>query len=339
MALSPDSEPIVQSSSSVERELVSSLAWLVRLRWLAAFSVLLGTWLATQLLAIQLPATALYLLGLGLLAYNAILWWVLRRLRSAASASRTAYQWLARVQIGMDWLATAVLVYLTGGIESPAIVFFLFHIIISSLLLPHDRAFLYVALAPGFVAGIAILEYREALPHIYLFEPSRYADPTYAVATSVFFAAACYVTAYLSMTISRRLRRREDQLAALYRGARATTSTLDLPQVLDRLAEATAKALGCKAAAIRLLDATGSHLEMKGAYGLSDEYKDKAPIEVARARLDQDALSGTSVLVSHASQEDRLRYPDKIAAEGIHSILFSPLMGKTGPIGVLRAYG
>ncbi len=338
MDLKPAPESIVRGSTSVERELVSSLSWLIRLRWLAVIGVLLGTWFATSVLSLPLPALALYLLGTAILGYNALFYWVLHRLRSASHTSRLAFQRFARLQIGLDWLATALLVYFTGGIESPVLVFFLFHIIISSMLLPHDRGFLYVALAPCLVAGIAIQEYRGVLPHIHVLEPSRYDDLIYVSAILIFFTAACYVIAYLSMTISRRLRRREDQLAALYRGAQATTSTLELPQVLDRLAEATAKALGCKAVAIRLLDSSGSRLEMMGSYGLSDAYKDKAPIQVARAPIDQDALSGNTVLVSDATHDDRLRYPDKIAAEGIHTLLCSPLMGKTGPIGVLRAY-
>jgi signal transduction histidine kinase len=78
---------------------------------------------------------------------------------------------------------------------------------------------------------------------------------------------------------------------------------------------------------------------MEGSYGLSEAYRDKAPIEVARARLDQEALSGKVVLVRDTAADARLRYPDKVAAEGIHTILSAPLIGKTGPIGVLRAYG
>jgi signal transduction histidine kinase len=77
---------------------------------------------------------------------------------------------------------------------------------------------------------------------------------------------------------------------------------------------------------------------MAGSYGLSEEYRDKAPIEVARAPLDRRVLLGEMVLVSEATQEDRLRYPDRVAAEGIHSILVAPLIGKTGTIGLLRAY-
>ena len=338
MDLKPAPESIARGSTSVERELVSSLSWLIRLRWLAVIGVLLGTRFATSVLSIPLPTLALYLLGTVILAYNALFYWVLHRLRSASHTSRLAFQRFARLQIGLDWLAMALLVYFTGGIESPLLVFFLFHIIISSMLLPHDRGFLYVALAPCLVAGIAIQEYRGVLPHPHVLEPSRYDNLTYVGAILIFFTVACYVTAYLSMTISRRLRRREDQLAALYRGAQATTSTLELPQVLDRLAEATAKALGCKAVAIRLLDSSGSRLEMMGSYGLSDAYKDKAAIEVARAPIDQDVLSGNTVLVSDTTHDDRLRYPDKFAAEGIHTLLCSPLIGKTGPIGVLRAY-
>ena len=90
---------------------------------------------------------------------------------------------------------------------------------------------------------------------------------------------------------------------------------------------------------IRLLDKTGSHLEVAGAYGLSEAYRDKEPILVARARIDQEALSGKTVLVSDVTHDERFRYPGKIAAEGIYAILSTPLIGKQRSIGVLRAYG
>jgi signal transduction histidine kinase len=108
--------------------------------------------------------------------------------------------------------------------------------------------------------------------------------------------------------------------------------------VLERLVEETTRSLHCQAAAIRLLDKTGSYLQMATAHGLSEEYRDKAPIEVARAPIDQEALSGRTVLIPDAAREERFRYPAKVAAEGIRTVLSAPLIGKTGPIGVLRAY-
>jgi signal transduction histidine kinase len=335
-----------QQGSQSELELVHSLSWLIKLRWLAGGGVLLGTFLVSSVSKLHVPSAALYLLGVGLLAYNVLLWGALRRL-NAGSTPIATYQWFARSQIGLDWLATALLAHFTGGIASPALFFFPFHIIIAALLLPHDRGFLYVALAPILVGALALLEYQGVLSHYPLYGDARFGgvafylrdDFLYIVGVWTFFSAACYITAYLSMAISRRVRRGEDQLAALYRNLQVTTGTLDLSEVLDRLAEATAMALRCRGAAIRLLDRSGSHLEMAGSFGLSEEYRDKAPIEVARARIDQETLSGKTVLVADAAHDDRLRYPDKVAAEGIHSILTAPLLGKTGPIGVLRAYG
>ncbi len=334
--MSPDAP---RSDAMAEQELVSSLSWLLSLRWLAGLGVLAATWFSATVLHAHVQAPSLCGLGVAILLYNTLLWWVLRRLNRSPACPSGVYQWFARLQIGLDWVATALLIHFAGGIESPALFLFLFHIIIASLLLPHDRGFLYVALAPLLVGGVAWLEYWGVWQHVPVFEPPRYDNPLYLVAEWSFFTAACYITAYFAMSISRRLRRRENELAALYQSVQATTSTLDLPQVLDRLAEATTQALGCKGAVIRLLDKTGSYLEVVASYGVSQDYLDKAPIEVARARIDQEALSGKTVLVADATHDPRLRYPEKVAAEGIHAILSAPLIGKRGPIGVLRAYG
>lgn len=334
------STPLPQSSTLAEEELVASLSWLIAIRWVAGIGVLLGTGLSAAVFDLNIPTIPLYLLGLGLLVYNALLWWVLSRFDVLLTdLAIVHYQWFARLQIGLDWIVMTLLIHFSGGIESPAIFYFLFHITIASLLLPHDRGFLYVTLAPVLVGGVAFLEYQGVWPHIDVFKPTRYDNPLYIAGVLFFFGTASYIMTYFSMTISRRLRRREHELVGLYKSVRASTLTLDLPEVLNRLAEATAQALECKGVAIRLLDKTGSHLEMVAAYGLSEAYLDKSPIEVARARIDQQALSGKTVLVPDATHDPRLRYPDKVAAEGIHAILSAPLSGKRGAIGVLRAYG
>lgn len=325
-------------SAIAEQELVNSLAWLIKLRWLAGIGALLVTWVAANSLQIGLPAFSLYVIGMGLLAYNALLWGGLRWLNAKGPPAIAVYQWLGRLQIGLDWLAMILLVHFSGGLESPALFYFLFHIPIASLLLPHDKGFLYVTLAPLLVGGLALLEYLGVLPHYCLFSSPPCGDLRYTVGVLFFFTTAAYMMAYISMTISRRLRRREDELTGLYNSVQATTSTLDLNEVLHRLVEATANTIACKGAAIRLLDESGRYLELVESCGLSEAYQDKAPIEVALAQIDQEALSGKTVLVADTRSETRLRYPEKVAAEGIRAILSTPLIGKRGPIGVLRAY-
>ena len=324
--------------SVAEQELINSLGWLIRMRWLAGGAVLAATAVVTHVLHLQVPEGAAYLVAFVILAYNVLLRITLAHIDARWPHVALAYQWFARVQIGLDWAAMAVLINLSGGIESPAIIFFLFHITIASLLLPHDKAFLYVALAPVLVGTIAFFEARGLLHHVSLVAPPHYRDPVYVSEVLVFFTSASYVMAYLAMSISRRLRRREAEIAGLYESVRATTSTLELSAVLDRLSEATAHVLGCQGAAIRLLDPGGSQLVVAASHGLSEAFT-SAALELSRSAIDREVLTGNKVLFIDALADPRIVYPDANRREGIRTILVVPLVGKAGAIGVLRAYG
>jgi signal transduction histidine kinase len=321
-----------------ERELVRSLGWLIRLRWFAAAAVLAVT--PVSMVATRIPPQPLLAVGLALLAYNALFHAGLQRLDRSPSRSLSAYRWFAWTQVSLDWASVAILIHFSGGIDSPAVLFFLFHIAIAFLLFPHERGFVYVGLAPLLVGGVAFLEYRGIIRHVPLLEPTRHQNVPYILLTVFFFTCAAYVMAYLSISISRRLRRRENEIAGLYRSLRASTSTLDLQEVLDRLTEATAQVLGCKGASIRLLDNTERQLEVATIHGLSEDYRERGPIELHSAVIDREAMSArTTVLIPDAPNDSRTRYPEKVRAEGIKAMLSAPLMGKHGPIGVLRAYG
>lgn len=325
--------------SLVEQELMNSLGWLISLRWLAGASVLVATAIATTLLRVELPARPLYAIGAGILVYNAALWWAQRWLRRADPDDAMTSVWFTRIQIGLDWMALLVLMAHSGGIESPAIIFFFFHITIASLLLPHEHGFLYVAAAPALVAGEAVLEYAGVLAHVAIVQPARYRDPLYVSAVIVFFTVACYVMAYSCMAIARRLRRRESELGGLYNGVRDVTSTLEINAVLDRIVEAAARVLMCRAAAIRLIDQARSQVEFAASWGLSEAYRDEVPDEYAKSTLDQDTLKDGVVHVKSVATDPRVWHPDLVQDEGIASMLSVSIAGRTGPLGVLRAYG
>ncbi len=325
--------------SVVEQELVNSLGWLISLRWLAGLAVLAATFLATRILRLPLPAGPLFGTGVGILGYNVVLLWALTWLRRSAPNGQPAFELFARIQIGLDWVAMAGLIAMSGGVESPAIIFFLFHITIASLLLPHRHGFLYVAAAPLLVALIALFQYLEWLPHVALIQPARYDDPLFVGFMLVFFTVACYVMAYCCMAIARRLRRRETELGGLYDGVRDITSTLDITAVLDRIVEAAARVLGCRAAAIRLIDASRSQVEFAASWGLSEAYRGEVPEEYAKSVLDQDTLRELVVNVRDVFSDPRIWHPELVRDEGIATMLSVAILGRSGPMGVLRAYG
>jgi signal transduction histidine kinase len=201
--------------SVAQEALVNSLGWLIRMRALAAGAVIVATAVAVRGFGLPVPERDGYAAGFAIFAYNLVFRLALRRLRTRCLGNPVACEWFARVQMAFDWAAMAVVLHLSGGIESPALVFFLFHIAIASLLLPHDRAFLYVTLAPILVVVIASLEGSGLLRHVGLFGGARFTDPVYIAAVLAFFTSASYVMAYLAMSIARRLRRREREIEQL----------------------------------------------------------------------------------------------------------------------------
>lgn len=326
-------------ASLVELELVHSLDWLISLRWFAGAGVVALTWLAKSMFEVPLPAEQLAATGVAILAYNVVLAWVLHGMRRADPDAMDRYESFARVQIALDWAAMAILIALSGGAESPAVIFFLFHITIASLLLPHHLGFLYVSFAPMLVAGVAALEYFGITAHVEILHPARYRDLRFVVASIGFFAAACYVMAYCCMAIARRLRRRERELSSLYDGVRDITSSLEVADVLERIAAAAAHVLDCRATAIRLIDPSRSQVEFAASWGLSERYRDTVPEELARSVLDQDTLRDGLVLVPDVRTDDRVWRKEEVTAEGIATMLSVPILGRAGPMGVLRAYG
>jgi signal transduction histidine kinase len=309
---------------------------LIRMRWLAGAVMLIATVFSVTVLNVPLPTAALIILSLVVLAYNAVMW---------AIARRAGEMWLhaiAKAQVAFDWLALASFVHFTGGIESPAIAFFLFHLIVAALLLTERTSYVYAASVIGVVAAIAALEAIGWLPHVTVIPalpPNLYRDPLYIAAILIFFSISVGVIVALVTPIVRELRDRERRLSMLSSTLQVLPSSLDLPHVLNQLVISITRSLEAKGASIRLLDKTGAQLEVAAAYGLSQRYLEKGPVVVDHSPIDQEALRGRPIIVEEAITDRRFQYPAEIVAEGIHSILCAPLIGRRGPLGVLRVYG
>ena len=343
------------SPTPLEAELVSSMTWLINIRWLAGIGVLGATWVADVLFRLSLPALPLYFIGVTLLLYNAafrvIVGWLSRR----GQHNLRQFDSLTKTQIGFDWVAMTALIHFSGGLESPAIFYFFFHIVIAATLLSMRVTFLYAALAALLVSAVGVLEYAGALTHYFVLANAPaglYRNPLFVAGTLFFFSSAMFVAAYLAATLNARLRKREAQVVTLsqnllsaymrletvYESAEAVTSTLELSQVLDRLARRTADGLGVRAGSIRLLDETGARLYVAAVYGLSDTYVKKGDLILEQNPLVREVLAGETVIVNDVTTDTRLQYPQQAIAEGIYAMLSAPLHGKKGPLGLIRAY-
>jgi signal transduction histidine kinase len=344
------------SLTLAERDLAYSNDWFIRLRWIAGAGVLIGAMLVSLIPKTGVPAIPLWVIGVGILLYNLAFFLIARRAR-ISDGSPDRYRRLAYAQMIADWLAITFLVQFTGGIVSPLTFFYVFHVVIACMFFSPKTSFAFTFLAIFLFTTVVVLEYFSILPHypIIAWRNYRiyvYQDPLYVASVWVFFSSTLIVLTYLASGRSERLRQREAEvlklsedlklysakLQALNESARTVNSTLELGEVLNHLVTSTAHVMQVRACSIRLLDKTGKQLEPAAAYGLSQEYMGKGPIELAHSLLDREVLEGKVINIPDVRQSSLLQYPDWALQEGIVSMVSAPLIGKSGPLGILRAY-
>ncbi|MDI7275989.1 MAG: HAMP domain-containing sensor histidine kinase, partial [Anaerolineae bacterium] len=280
-------------------------------------------------------------------------WWTqLQRHRQPALAPHNL---LANCQVAADWLALTLLLHWTGGIESPLSPFYVLHVVVACVLLSPRAAFLHAALASLLLASLAGLEYAGIWPHHPLpgyLATALYRRPPFVVGILFFFTSSLFGCTFLATSVTRSLRRQDVELIglqsrlgelyrrtrALYETALVLSSSLQLNEILGRMTRTTAEIMDAKGCSIRLLTKDGSRLELAAAYGLSDAYLAKGPVEVSHSPIDQDALQRRTVIVLNAPEDPRLQYHAEVEREGIRSILCSPLVAKDRAIGVIRVY-
>ena len=110
-----------------------------------------------------------------------------------------------------------------------------------------------------------------------------------------------------------------------------------LQEVLDRLAEGAVNATGVTACSIRLLDDEAGDLKMRSSYGLSEEYRNKGNVSKNDPVI-KAAFGGEAVILDDMRVDNRVRYQEAAAKEGLISQMTIEMKFREKAIGVLRLY-
>jgi len=244
MVRAPESAEVATRSEAVlsARELVESLAWIARLRWLAAGGVAAAITVVRWYLGIALPVAPLYGIAAGLALYNCVLYGITLRLRAERPLSLARASVVANTQISLDLFFLAGLLYFSGGIENPFIFYFVFHIVIASILLSRRATFSQTALASVIVLALAAVQNEAWLPHYHLAEvmpEGVHHNPALAYGTWFVVASTLFLTAYFATSITARLREREAEIFALSRSLEERAADLSRANEKLRLIERT----------------------------------------------------------------------------------------------------
>lgn len=121
----------------IHEVLVEQLKWLIRLRWLASLGIVSAGIICTYIFPVLENATSFYVCGVLLSIFNLIYVWLLtNRIRTKVMDIA-----LAMVQIEADLLILTTLLHFSGGITNPFMLFYVFHIILATIVLPRTLSF------------------------------------------------------------------------------------------------------------------------------------------------------------------------------------------------------
>ncbi len=209
-------------------ELIARAVWFIRLRWVAVVMVLAGTAIGA-LLEYPVPVVPLLLTAAAIALYNTFLLLDWRRLAGAGRVSPAFFRIFCTAQILLDYLALTVTIHFTGGIESPATFFFVFHIIVAAMLLPGRSAYLDAVLATLLVGSVGLLEGIGVLTHLpVLFHDKAvfYNDLRIAGAWYLFLVLTFLISSFIASTIGASLERKIHALSQLKSNLEAANERL-----------------------------------------------------------------------------------------------------------------
>ena len=108
-------------------------------------------------------------------------------------------------------------------------------------------------------------------------------------------------------------------------------------EAIGKLAEAAVRIINVKACSIRLLNEESGDLKMRSTFGLSEEYRNKGVVSKNDPVI-KAAFAGQAMVVDDMRVDDRVKYQDAAAKEGLVSQLTVAMKFRDKPIGVLRLY-
>ncbi|MBT8378402.1 MAG: HAMP domain-containing histidine kinase [Ignavibacteria bacterium] len=190
--------------------------WFIKLRYgvvilLLAFIILSISFLKIEFTSIQL--TLILIITVSIFIYN-LFFHYLRRFVKFDIESFNPMS-VSLLQMILDLISLSLLVYYTGGIESPLYMLFVFHMIIGSLILPGAVVYTIASIFVLIFATMITLEHTGVLIHHHvngLLDFHLYNNLYFVTAYLATFSLMIFVSVHLANGIARQLYNREKDL-------------------------------------------------------------------------------------------------------------------------------
>ncbi|MHC4906934.1 MAG: histidine kinase dimerization/phospho-acceptor domain-containing protein [Planctomycetota bacterium] len=207
--------------------LVDQLKWLIFLRWFAIFGIVITGLVSSTLFPVLYSPIPIYACAAILLICNL----VFLLLTSGHSVKPGRVTLLAMVQLEIDLGVLTLLLYFSGGLTNPFVLFYVFHIIIATIILPRNLSFT-IGISAIVMYGLMMVVELNEFPWLrhYPLELSTISplsrNPVFSLGAFVAFSAMVILTQYLTRSIIVRMTAKELEAARNRDVLEAVVSTM-----------------------------------------------------------------------------------------------------------------
>lgn len=153
-----------------EKEFREHLRWLILLRWMVIVGVFIAITVADRLITPNLPLVPLYAGNAILFLYNLLIhiYYSRNEIEHGGEGWFRKNNRLANWQVALDLMFLTYFIHFSGNIENPFILYYVFYIVVASILLSKRAAYLQALAAVFYLGIIGFAEYYGVVPHYHL---------------------------------------------------------------------------------------------------------------------------------------------------------------------------
>lgn len=204
-----------KSSQCTREALVEQILWLIRLRWIAVGALIASAILGRFVFPVLAAPILIYACAAVLLGCN-ILYFLTATKKPEDAGPRDIF--LGMIQVEVDLIILTAVLHFSGGVLNPCFLFYIFHVIIAAIILPHSLSFI-VGLTAILLFGLLEVNelYGGALLGYYPLQLSAsggpWRNPLYSLGVFAAFSFTVMLAQYLTRMIIIRMIAKELEAA------------------------------------------------------------------------------------------------------------------------------
>ncbi|MFA6922712.1 MAG: HAMP domain-containing sensor histidine kinase [Bacteroidales bacterium] len=185
----------------------------IKVRWVAVLLLIVSAFIVKNILKINIQEVQIYFLSLILIILNFLFFFYKKSIIEENGKFIKKIKQLIHFQVSSDLIILTLILHFSGGVENPFIIYYIFHMIIVSIIFSPKESYTQTCFALFLVGTLAFLECYSVIPHYKLIgfvDNNLYFDKFYLFTTGFVFVTTSIIVVALTNFIVSESRKNEE---------------------------------------------------------------------------------------------------------------------------------